>query len=667
MADNPGLENTITGTNGDDVLTGTPLDDRLIGRSGNDTELGLGGDDSLEGGLGNDSLFGGANDDWILGRQGDDLLSGGGGADDFRFHGDEFLSGETDTIVDLNFAEGDRLVFAHYVAGTFPANPQFTDIPGQIDYSPSNAIVGGGVTILGYGGLALLVAQSLNVSASQGAADSLILQVKNEGGAIVQTIVIANGWTPYQAAVNAAPTATADLASVAEDATVAGNVLANDTDPDAADVLSVVAAHEGSAADTIIPAGGNSVIVGTYGLLTLGSNGSYSFVANTGAAQALGAGVTATDTFTYAISDGAGHTATATLTVTVTGTNDGPVTQALATTVGENGPAVTLAPNFTDLDAGDSHSTSVNTTGTLGSVTLNPDGTFAYNPNGAFESLQAGQTATDSFTYTVTDGSGAASTSTVTVTINGANDNPAALADFNGVVKNGSIAVNAANGVLKNDSDVDGNGLAVAAVNGLAANVGSAIKGTYGTLTLKADGSYGYVANTSPGALPAKIVAQDKFTYTVSDGNGGTQTETLIITVYNKGDTYARGTDGANTMTGGNKGDVLDGGNGNDVLSGGNGPDVLLGGRGDDRMTGGSGPDTFVFNASHGRDVITDFTVGLDRIQIDKDVFATFADLVAASSIEGGNLVIHTPGGGTITLWSHTSLASLHSSDFVFV
>jgi VCBS repeat-containing protein len=67
---------------------------------------------------------------------------------------------------------------------------------------------------------------------------------------------------------------------------------------------------------------------------------------------------------------------------------------------------------------------SVDTTGTAGSVTINSDGTVTYDPNGQFESLTAGQSATDTFTYTVTDGFHDSSAATVTVTINGANDPP---------------------------------------------------------------------------------------------------------------------------------------------------------------------------------------------------------------------------------------------------
>ena len=49
---------------------------------------------------------------------------------------------------------------------------------------------------------------------------------------------------------------------------------------------------------------------------------------------------------------------------------------------------------------------SVDTTNTLGVVTINPDDTLGYDPNGAFEALGAGQSATDSFAYTIDDGNG---------------------------------------------------------------------------------------------------------------------------------------------------------------------------------------------------------------------------------------------------------------------
>ncbi|MEM8832635.1 MAG: hypothetical protein AAGE96_25340 [Cyanobacteria bacterium P01_G01_bin.19] len=61
---------------------------------------------------------------------------------------------------------------------------------------------------------------------------------------------------------------------------------------------------------------------------------------------------------------------------------------------------------------------------------------------------------------------------------------------------------------------------------------------------------------------------------------------------------------------------------GNDILEGGAGNDILDGGDGTDTLTGGSGNDTFVFNTSEaGIDVITDFTVSVDIIQINQVEF----------------------------------------------
>ena len=87
-------------------------------------------------------------------------------------------------------------------------------------------------------------------------------------------------------------------------------------------------------------------------------------------------------------------------------------------------------------------------------------------------------------------------------------------------------------------------------------------------------------------------------------------------------------------LAGGGGADSLDGGFGNDRLRGGGGNDLLVGGRhddslsgdagrdrltggaDDDSLTGGRGRDVFVFGRRDGRDTITDFELGLDRIEI---------------------------------------------------
>ena len=80
-----------------------------------------------------------------------------------------------------------------------------------------------------------------------------------------------------------------------------------------------------------------------------------------------------------------------------------------------------------DTDPGDTLDVSnVDTSGTLGIVIWNANGSFTYNPNGSLRAWRLGETATDTFTYTVSDGKGGSDTATVTITISGANDAPVA-------------------------------------------------------------------------------------------------------------------------------------------------------------------------------------------------------------------------------------------------
>ena len=73
-------------------------------------------------------------------------------------------------------------------------------------------------------------------------------------------------------------------------------------------------------------------------------------------------------------------------------------------------------------------------------LTLNDDGTFVYNPNGAFDSLDEGdEAAIDTFSYTVSDDFGGFDTATVTITIDGVNDAPVAQDDPGTLLLNGGF------------------------------------------------------------------------------------------------------------------------------------------------------------------------------------------------------------------------------------
>ena len=108
-------------------------------------------------------------------------------------------------------------------------------------------------------------------------------------------------------------------------------------------------------------------------------------------------------------------------------------------------------------------------------LTVNADGSYSYDPNGQFDALNDGETATDTFTYTVSDGNGGTDTATVTVTINGSTDNTAPIANNDTLTVDEGVMVTV-NGVLDNDVDPDpGDTLTVTHVNGDTGNVGSQI------------------------------------------------------------------------------------------------------------------------------------------------------------------------------------------------
>jgi Ca2+-binding RTX toxin-like protein len=81
----------------------------------------------------------------------------------------------------------------------------------------------------------------------------------------------------------------------------------------------------------------------------------------------------------------------------------------------------------------------------------------------------------------------------------------------------------------------------------------------------------------------------------------------------------------ADTILGGTENDTITGNAGNDILNGGANNDTLFGGIGIDNLTGGANNDIFVFNtalnAATNRDIVTDFTHGVDKFHLENAVF----------------------------------------------
>jgi Ca2+-binding RTX toxin-like protein len=124
---------------------------------------------------------------------------------------------------------------------------------------------------------------------------------------------------------------------------------------------------------------------------------------------------------------------------------------------------------------------------------------------------------------------------------------------------------------------------------------------------------------------------------------GGTGNDTII----------AAGGPSNDAIFGGNGADNLRGGRGNDAVFGGAGNDTLFAGPGQDTLTGGANADRFTFfvdAAYTGRDVVEDFQVGLDRIDILGPGFDTFAEIMAVTRQLRDGTLIDLPGSGDVFL-----------------
>lgn len=140
-----------------------------------------------------------------------------------------------------------------------------------------------------------------------------------------------------------------------------------------------------------------------------------------------------------------------------------------------------------------------------GTLTLLANGDFTYTPDANFNGA-------DSFVYRLRDDKGGTDTATVTITVNSVNDDPNAVNDNVTTEQDSPVTAN----LLTNDTDVDGDTLTPDA---------SPVSGpSNGAVTIAANGTFTYTPD--PG-----YVGADSFVYRITDGNGGSDTATVSITV----------------------------------------------------------------------------------------------------------------------------------------
>ena len=311
----------------------------------------------------------------------------------------------------------------------------------DIDAGDSRTVASTGVLAGAYGSLTL-------------AADGSYTYVLDNDNPLVQglragdTLLDAIGYTMRDAAgatssatltitirgANDAPIAVDDSAVAVEAGGVAngtpgsnprGNVLGNDRDVDAGDGVTVVS---------------TGVLAGAYGSLTLGADGSYTYVLDNDhpAVQALRTpGDTLVERIAYTVRDGHGAESSATLVVTIRGANDAPVARDDGASALESGgldnaiagrdASGNVLDNDSDVDAGDGKAvvTVGSFTGAYGVLVLEADGSYVYRVDQrhpAVEGLAAGQSLTERFAYTMRDTDGLTHAAVLVVTIEGSDD-----------------------------------------------------------------------------------------------------------------------------------------------------------------------------------------------------------------------------------------------------
>jgi hypothetical protein len=228
---------------------------------------------------------------------------------------------------------------------------------------------------------------------------------------------------------------------------------------------------------------------------TSGSNGGVVSTATNGGASAFS---TATDTASIIVTSGAPNTA--------------PVAVDDSYVMDEDSPRTGLfvLNNDTDVD------NNVLTLVSLGSAL---HGDLGILDNAAVYTPTANYCGSDTFDYVVSDGNGGTDTGTVSITVSCINDAPVAVADTSTVNRDlGGVALL----VLSNDTDVDNDPLTITSVS-------STNHGGIAQIILSGQ-QIGYTP-------PTDYLGDDMFTYTISDGHGGTDTGNVTIHVTNSPET----------------------------------------------------------------------------------------------------------------------------------
>ncbi|MBD1938670.1 cadherin-like domain-containing protein [Microcoleus sp. FACHB-68] len=383
---------------------------------------------------------------------------------------------------------------------------QVTDVdtaPAQLIYSVTNSPTNGTLFLNGVATTSFTQDDINNNrvtylhNGSETTTDSFTFTV-SDGANTLNAATFAINITP----VNDTPAANNDSYIATEDTpltvTLANSVLTNDTD-----------AENNSLTAPLVTNPNNGTVV-------FNANGTFTYTPN--------ANFAGTDSFTYQASDGTANSNIATITLTVNPVNDAPVAVNDSYSTNKNLPLTIAAGTgilANDSDVENNPLTAVLITETNnGTLSLDSNGSFTYTPNADF-------IGNDSFTYQVNDGLLNSNAVTVSITVNEANAVPV-LARNAGLTLNEGADVILTSGLLQTTDADNLPTQLIYTVTASPTNGTLLLNGVVTTSFTQDDIDNNRITYTHNGGE----TTPDSFTFTVSDGAGGSiNSTTFNITV----------------------------------------------------------------------------------------------------------------------------------------
>ncbi len=626
---------SVTGETGMDTLvnienlTGSAFADSLTGDGNANSLDGGAGNDALSGGAGNDNLMGGANDDALSGGLGNDTIDGGTGIDTLNLSLDA-ADGARSWSVDLGLGVAQ-------IGGV--TEDTLRNIENVVGGSGGNSLTGDGLAnvLMGGGGADALNGGGENDVLSGGLGNDTI-----DGGTGIDTLNLSldDADSARKWRVNLS-LGVAQVNGVTEDtlrnveSVVGGSqddVLTGDGNANRLD--------GGAGNDSLYGGGGNDILVGGAGANYLQGDGGfdtvdYSYVTSGGITATLNSGVV-----TFPDGSGADYH----LGIIIVAGNQQNLDQI------ENVEAI-VGTKFGDTisAAGDYRSVF----GGVADRQIDGAGGNDVITGGTGNDTLAGGLGSDTI-------DGGAGTDTLDLTIDAGD----AARGFKVDLTTGNAYVNDGKNVVEDTlSNIEN----VIGTNQRDTLIGNAVSNVLsGGLNDDTFGSGGGNDTFNGGAGSDTVSYQlTAFDQTLRSVVANLATGTAAITDAN-GNALTHSFTSIENLTGSNANDTLTGDGNANTLGGVGGDDTLDGAAGNDVLIGGDGNDTFVFRSGSGKDTILDFTSGADTIKLQGFAnIVSFAALTAAWVESGADVVINLTANDSVTL-SHTKLADLHQSDFLF-